>query len=206
MRELPWRVSTEGGKKILLKWRRGDLLFDFSRRDDTQSSPLNKKVDNQAIKKRDSWRWVGAHPLDCVGRASILFISLSILVLHGAIYFLASIVNHYQTGEEYVRNKLNVPAAVVVVLLAQGSRDCVTRSKEKISSFFFGDKMGFIAYKISNPISKPRGLFTVTLVWLRHVIKNGRIIYGLLFFRFSALIGHCHSNNKKSHNVTIFLL
>jgi hypothetical protein len=117
MRELPWRVSTEGGKKILLKWRRGDLLFDFSRRDDTQSSPLNKKVDNQAIKKRDSWRWVGAHPLDCVGRASILFISLSILVLHGAIYFLASIVNHYQTGEEYVRNKLNVPAAVVVVLL-----------------------------------------------------------------------------------------
>jgi hypothetical protein len=107
----------KGEKKILLKWRRGDLLFDFSRRDDTQSSPLNKKVDNQAIKKRDSWRWVGAHPLDCVGRASILFISLSILVLHGAIYFLASIVNHYQTGEEYVRNKLNVPAAVVVVLL-----------------------------------------------------------------------------------------
>lgn len=130
MRELPWRVSTEGGKKILLKV--GDLLFDFSRRDDTQSSPLNKKVDNQAIKKRDSWRWFGAHPLDCVGRASILFIiSLSILVLHGAIYFLASIVNHYQTGEEYVRNKLNVPAVVVVVLLAQGSRDCVTRSKEK---------------------------------------------------------------------------
>lgn len=44
MRELPWRVSTEGGKKNTFKV--GDLLFDFSRRDDTQSSPLNKKVDN----------------------------------------------------------------------------------------------------------------------------------------------------------------